>query len=98
MQIKGQNQGVSPLLISTGIVATGLMIGISTWVSGLGQWAIATAPNIPPSLTLDESGSYLLSWTSDDDVYVSCYPGVTPTLVPAPVEWNPSRHVLRCGE
>jgi hypothetical protein len=55
----------------------------------------ATAPNIPPQLEKRGFG-YLLTWTSDDPVYVSCYPGVVPRLSTTPKAWHSGVRVLTC--
>ena len=56
----------------------------------------ATAPDIPPTLEKREFG-YVLAWTSDDSVYISCYPEVIPDLLTTPDAWHPGVRVLRCS-
>lgn len=67
-----------------------------TATSVLNQQVKATAPNIPPQLEKREFG-YLLTWTSDDIVYVSCYPGVIPQLSTTSKAWHSGVRILRCG-
>ena len=58
--------------------------------------AAATAPNLPPELTKLGSKSYLLTWTDNSVVYVSCYPTVKPSMKPAPIKQTPNRYVITC--
>jgi hypothetical protein len=51
------------------------VLGMTT-LSQVNSKAIATAPDISPSLTKLRNKSYLLTWTDDSAVYVSCYPTV----------------------
>jgi hypothetical protein len=80
--------GIS-LLICTSI------LGMTT-LSQVNSKAIATAPGIPPSLTKLKNKSYLLTWTDDSAVYVSCYPTVKPRMKPAPIKQTPNRYVITC--
>jgi hypothetical protein len=58
--------------------------------------AVATAPNLPPELTKLSSRSYLLTWTDNSIVYVSCYPTVKPSMKPASIKQTPNRYVITC--
>jgi hypothetical protein len=80
--------GIS-LLICTSI------LGMTT-LSQLNSKAIATAPGISPSLTKLKNKSYLLTWTDDSAVYVSCYPTVKPRMKPSPIKQTPNRYVITC--
>jgi hypothetical protein len=56
----------------------------------------ATAPNLSPKLTKLNGKSYLLTWTDNSVVYVSCYPTVKPSMKPAPIKQTPNRYVITC--
>jgi hypothetical protein len=58
--------------------------------------AAATASNISPALTKLSDKSYLLTWTDNSTVYVSCYPTVKPRMKPAPIKQTPNRYVITC--
>jgi hypothetical protein len=58
--------------------------------------ATATAPNLRPELTKLDRKSYLLTWTDNSVVYVSCYPTVKPIMKPAPIKQTPNRYVITC--
>jgi hypothetical protein len=85
---------------TTWISSIGLLIGASTL--GIAVFnranlkAVATAPNLPPELTKLGSKSYLLTWTDNSVVYVSCYPTVKPSMKPAPIKQTPNRYVITC--
>ncbi|NMG09455.1 hypothetical protein [Brasilonema sp. UFV-L1] len=80
----------------------GAVLLLSIHVLGIGLFsqhnspAVATAPGIPPELKKLDAKSYLLSWTDDSVVYVSCYPTVKPSMKPAPIEQTPNRYVITC--
>ncbi len=82
------------------IAGISVLIGISilgmTKLSQVNSKAIATAPGIPPSLTKLKNKSYLLTWTDDSAVYISCYPTVKPIMKPAPIKQTPNRYVITC--
>ncbi|BAZ22434.1 hypothetical protein NIES4073_33170 [Kalymmatonema gypsitolerans NIES-4073] len=77
-----------------------LLIGTTTLgiaaLSQINSKAVATAPDIAPELTKLGDKSYLLSWTDDSAVYVSCYPTVKPIMKPAPIKQTPNRYVITC--
>ena len=87
-------------LSTTWITSISLLIGTSALgIAALSQVylkAVATAPNIPPELSKLGDKSYLLSWTDDSVVYVSCYPTVKPRMKPAPIKETPNRYVITC--
>ncbi|MEH1841562.1 MAG: hypothetical protein V7L20_23150 [Nostoc sp.] len=81
------------------IVVLGLLISTSALgiaASQVNFKAFATAPNIPPELTKLGNKSYLLTWTDNSVVYVSCYPTVKPRMKPAPIKETPNRYVITC--
>ncbi|MEI2580726.1 hypothetical protein [Scytonema sp. PRP1] len=82
------------------IAGIGLLIGASALgiaaLSQVNSKALATAPNIPPTLTKLGDKSYLLTWTDDSAVYVACYPTVKPIMKPAPIQQTPNRYVITC--
>jgi hypothetical protein len=94
--------------LTTWISSIGLLIGasafgIAIFVGGASPLenranlkAVATAPNLPPELTKLGSKSYLLTWTDNSVVYVSCYPTVKPSMKPAPIKQTPNRYVITC--
>ncbi|MGH8001788.1 MAG: hypothetical protein ACREPR_20770 [Brasilonema sp.] len=75
---------------------------LSIYVLGIGFFsqvnssAVATAPGITPELQKLGAKSYLLTWTDDSVVYVSCYPTVKPSMKPAPIKQTPNRYVITC--
>ncbi|MEH2178091.1 hypothetical protein [Nostoc sp.] len=82
------------------IASISLVIGTSVLgiaASQVNFKAFATASNIPPGLTKLGNKSYLLTWTDNSVVYVSCYPTVKPRMKPAPIKETPNRYVLTCN-
>jgi hypothetical protein len=82
---------------------------LTTWISIISAYALgiatfhqvnlkaaATAPNLQPELTKLNGKSYLLTWTDNSVVYVSCYPTVKPRMKPAPIKQTPNRYVITC--
>lgn len=82
------------------LAGIGLLLGTTTLgiaaLSQINSKAVATAPDIAPELTKLGDKSYLLSWTDDSAVYVSCYPTVKPIMKPAPIKQTPNRYVITC--
>ncbi|MEH2138281.1 hypothetical protein [Nostoc sp.] len=87
-------------LSTTWITSISLLIGASAvGIAAFSQVnfkAAATASNIPPALTKLSDKSYLLTWTDNSAVYVSCYPTVKPRMKPAPIKQTPNRYVITC--
>ncbi|MFN6488189.1 MULTISPECIES: hypothetical protein [unclassified Nostoc] len=87
-------------LLTTWITSISLFIGASAvGIAAFSQVnfkAAATASNIPPALTKLSDKSYLLTWTDNFAVYVSCYPTVKPRMKPAPIKQTPNRYVITC--
>lgn len=86
-------------LSTTWITSVSLLIGtfaLGIAVSQVNIKAFATASNIPPVLTKLGNKSYLLTWTDNSVVYVSCYPTVKPRMKPAPIKQTPNRYVITC--
>ncbi len=84
-------------------IISAYVLGIATFVGGASPLenrvnlkAVATAPNLQPELTKLGSKSYLLTWTDNSVVYVSCYPTVKPSMKPAPIKQTPNRYVITC--
>ncbi|WP_138499742.1 hypothetical protein [Nostoc sp. PA-18-2419] len=88
------------LSLSTNWIASiSLLIGtyaLGIAVSQVNFKASATAPDIAPGLTKLGNKSYLLTWTDNSVVYVSCYPTVKPKMKPAPIKETPNRYILTC--
>jgi hypothetical protein len=90
-------------LSSIGLLIGASVLGIAVFVGGASPLenranlkAVATAPNLPPELTKLGSKSYLLTWTDNSVVYVSCYPTVKPSMKSAPIKQTPNRYVITC--
>ncbi|QLE53321.1 hypothetical protein FD724_36050 (plasmid) [Nostoc sp. C057] len=85
---------------TTWIRSISLLIGTSAvGIAAFSQFnfkAAATASNISPALTKLSDKSYLLTWTDNSTVYVSCYPTVKPRMKPAPIKQTPNRYVITC--
>jgi hypothetical protein len=82
---------ISSISLLIGVTA----LGIDTF-NRVSLKAVATAPNLPPQLTKFGGKSYLLTWTDNSVVYVSCYPTVKPRMKPAPIKQTPNRYVITC--
>jgi hypothetical protein len=86
-------------LSTTWIATISLLIGTSALgiaASQVNFKAFATASNISPALTKLGNKSYLLTWTDNSVVYVSCYPTVKPRMKAAPIKQTPNRYVITC--
>ena len=77
------------------LIISAYALGIATFHQANSK-AVATAPNLRPELTKLGSKSYLLTWTDNSVVYVSCYPTVKPSMKPAPIKQTPNRYVITC--